>query len=380
VIETAVRDDLLRLSREIHDDPELSYEERRAVDRICKVLQRHGVAVERNTAGIETAFRARIGPGGRGPHARSAGPSVALLAEYDALPEVGHGCGHNLIAMSNVGAFLQLAAARPRLDVAIELIGTPAEEHGVGKAAMLDAGAFRDVIAVLSSHPSSSPRWSYGERSLGVVSRRVTYHGRAAHAASTPALGRNALNGVIRLFVGIDGWRQHLPRDTRVHGVITYGGGAPNVVPERAEALFGLRAADMDALRELEATFEDVARGAALQTGTTVEIAEAAPPYLPLRPNPTLTNVIGAELAARGIDAECGGLFMASTDLGNLSQVVPTDHVGFPVTTEPIAGHSHAMAAASVSDLAHENAFIVSEVLASAALRVASDRAVREAL
>src|SRR5438105_8444308 len=185
VIQTSVREDLLRLSREIHDDPELAHQERRAVDLICALLQEQGLAVERGIAGVATAFRSRIGP--------PSGPSVALLAEYDALPEVGHGCGHNLIAMTNVGAFIDIAADRPKLDLAFELIGTPAEEHGAGKQDLLDAGIFRDVVAVLSSHPSSTPRWTCGERSLGVIERRVTYRGVASHAAYSPDKGRNAL-------------------------------------------------------------------------------------------------------------------------------------------------------------------------------------------
>ena len=371
VIQTSVREDLLRLSREIHDYPELAYQERRAVDRICTLLQDQGLEVERGIAGVATAFRSRIGP--------PSGPSLALLAEYDALPEVGHGCGHNLIAMTNVGAFIDIAADRPKLDLAIELIGTPAEEHGAGKQDLLDAGIFRDVVAVLSSHPSSTPRWTCGERSLGVIERRVTYRGVASHAAYSPDLGRNALNGLIRLFVGIDGWRQHLPPNTRVHGVITYGGGASNVVPERAEGMFGFRAADQATLQQMSATFIDIAKGAALQTGTAVEMEDGRP-YLPLAPNATLTKLLGEELRTCGLDPESGGIFMASTDLGNVSQVVPTDHVSFPVTTELIPGHSHAMTAASVSDLAHRNAFIVIDVLAAAARRVATDRAIRKDL
>lgn len=371
MLQTSTREALLLLSREIHDDPELAFQEHRAVSRICGLLRKHGVAVEPNAGGLETAFRARIGP--------SRGPSVALLAEYDALPEVGHACGHNLIAMSNVGAFLALAAERPSLDVAVELIGSPAEEKGVGKQKLLDAGVFRDVIAVLSSHPSSNPWWRYGESSLGVVERRVTYRGVASHAAFSPERGRNALNGLIRLFIGIDGWRQHLPANTRVHGVITYGGAASNVIPERAEASFGFRAADLATLEMMSTTFADIARGAALQTGTTVELVDE-PPYLPLRPNATLTALLGDELRRVGVDAESGGTFMASTDLGNVSQAVPTDHIGFPVTIEPIAGHSHAMTQASASDLAHQNAFIVVEVLAATARRIATDPEVRKGL
>jgi amidohydrolase len=370
VIETGVREELVRLSRDIHDDPELSYEEHRAVDRICKLLQEHGVAAERNLGGLDTAFRARIGPAGR---------SVALLAEYDALPEVGHGCGHNLIAMTTVGAFLEIAAQQPRLDVGVELIGAPAEEKGGGKQDLIERGVFGDLIAVLSSHPSSDARWSYGEGCLGIVERHVTFRGAPAHAAFSPELGRNALNGLIRLFIGIDGWRQHLPKDTRVHGVITYGGAAQNVIPERAEGQFGLRARDMRTLEALTTTFAEIARGAALQTGTTVEIREERP-YLPLEPNAALTKLLGEELRRHGIEAHEGGVFMASTDLGDVSQIVPTDHIGFPVSATAIPGHSHAMTAASATDLAHENAFSVIAVLAAATRRLATDATLRQRL
>src|SRR5438445_192454 len=197
VIQTSVREDLLRLSREIHDYPELAYQERRAVDRICTLLQDQGLEVERGIAGVATAFRSRIGP--------PSGPSLALLAEYDALPEVGHGCGHNLIAMSNVGAFLVAAAVASRLEVGIELIGTPAEENGGGKIDLLDAGVFKKTVAVLSSHPAAQGSWGVGGTCLGVVEKLVTYRGVASHAASSPEKGRNALKAVIRLFTRIDG-------------------------------------------------------------------------------------------------------------------------------------------------------------------------------
>jgi len=366
-VSSSLADELVQLSREIHADPELAYQERRAAARIASVIERHGVPVQMGIGGLETAFRARVGP---------SGPSIALLAEYDALAGVGHGCGHNLIAMTNVGAFLH-AAAEKDLGMAIELIGTPAEEDGGGKIDLLGAGVFDDVAFALSTHPAAQGSWGVSGTGLGIVGKRVIYRGAASHAGSSPERGRNALNGVIRLFVGIDAWRQHLPKDSRVHGIITHGGDAVNVIPARAEAKFGIRAKDLATLETMVATFTDVAQGAALETGTTVEITDYLPLYAPVAANTKLGDVLADELRRRGIDAERGVLVTASTDLGNVSQRVPTDWVRFPVSERPIAGHSDAMRDASASDLAHRNALLVVEALAAAACRVASDASLR---
>ena len=369
-LSASLADELVQLSRDIHADPELAYQERRAAARIASLIERHGVPVQMGIGGLATAFRARVGP---------PGPSVALLAEYDALAGVGHGCGHNLIAMTNVGAFLRVASETD-LGMAVELIGTPAEEDGGGKIDLLGAGVFDDVAFALSTHPAAQGRWGVSGTGLGIVGKRVIYRGAASHAGSSPERGRNALNGVIRLFVGIDAWRQHLPQDSRVHGIITHGGDAVNVIPARAEAKFGLRAKDLVTLEEMVATFTDVAQGAALETGTTVEITDYLPLYAPVAANTRLGDVVADELRQRGVDAERGVLVTASTDLGNVSQKVPTDWIRFPVTERPIAGHSDAMREASASDLAHRNALLVVEALAAAAHRVASDASLRRSI
>ncbi len=367
-----LREDLLALSRGIHSEPELAYQETRAADRIGALLERYGHRVERPYGGLATSFRARIGP---------SGPSVALLAEYDALPGIGHACGHNLIAMTNVGAFLVAARQAERLQIGIELVGTPAEESGGGKIDLIDAGAFTKSVAVLSSHPGGGGSWECGNSSLGIVEKQAAYRGLASHAAYSPERGRNALNGVIRLFVGIDGWRQHLPREARVHGVITNGGGpASNIIPAYAEAKFGIRAPSLEQLREMERTFADIARGAALQTGTECEITDTMRLYAPMDPHPRLTALLAQEMRSRGIEPEAPHMVMASTDLGNVSNVTPTDHVGFPVSKEHIAGHSDAMREASASDFAHQSAFTVVDVLAAAAVRIATEGSIRSEL
>ena len=367
---TAQTAELASLSRDIHAHPELAYEERHAVAAISAVLERAGHRVERGIGGLETAFRARVGP--------ADGPAVALLAEYDALPEVGHGCGHNLIAISNVGAYLIAAASAARLEVGVELIGTPAEENGGGKIELLRKGIFDRIVAALSSHPAGQGGWSVSGTGLGVVGKRVTFTGVASHAGSAPEKGRNALNAVIRFFVGIDGWRQQLETDSRVHGYISDGGKAMNVVPARAEAIFGLRAKERGSLDGMVERFGEIAKGAALLTGTKVEIAEYLPYYEPVRANLALGDVITEELRRLGVTPERGVLVTASTDLGNVSSKVPTDWVRFPVSEKPVPGHSDRMRDASISDLAHRNAMITAEALGSAAVGIATDKALRD--
>ncbi len=367
---SSLRDELIVLSRAIHGTPELAYQERQAVANITSLLRRHGHEVEPGLGGVETAFRARIGP---------PGPSVALLAEYDALPEIGHACGHNLIAMSNVGAFL-LAAQRERdLGVGIELIGTPAEESGGGKIDLIDAGIFRESVAVLSSHPGPDT-WEFGGASLGIVGKVVRFHGVASHAAFSPHAGRNALNGAIRLFLAVDGWRQHLPADTRVHGIITKGGVAANIIPDLAECEWGLRAAKREVLDEMIAMFRQMCEGAAMQTGTTVEIDEKMRLYQPVTPNATIGDLLAAELAARDLPSIRGKLTLASTDFGNVSHAAPADYIGFPVSRTWIPGHSHRMRDSSATDYAHDNAMITAEILATVAVRIATDAPLRRSL
>jgi amidohydrolase len=367
----ALRSDLVALSRAIHSTPELAYQERTAVRNIAALLEKHGHKVELKLGGVETAFRARVGP---------PGPAVALLAEYDALPEIGHACGHNLIAMSNVGAFLIAADRAKDLRVGLELVGTPAEEAGGGKIDLIDAGVFRDSVAVLSSHPSGDPEWEFGGSSLGVVTKRVIFHGVASHAAFSPERGRNALSAAIRLFVAIDGWRQHLPADTRVHGIITKGGAAQNIIPELAECDIGLRAATVGMLDEMQRTFAQMVEGAAMQTGTRAEIQDEMRLYAPVRPSAQVGDLLADELERRRLPTVRGKFVLASTDFGNVSQVAPADYIGFPVSEQAIPGHSHVMREASATDLAHQNAMVTAEILAAAAVRIATDGSLQERL
>ncbi len=374
----ALRDELIGISRDVHAHPELNYEERYSSALLADVMERHGFQTERGAGGIETAFRSTLN-GGAGP-----GPTVAFLAEYDALPEIGHGCGHNLIAISNIGAALALKDVMADVPGRIVLLGTPAEEGGGGKIRMIDAGAFADVDIALSSHPASNrtviPNSIPVEESwnLAMVGFRYAYHGRAAHAAVSPHHGINALNSVIHLFTGIDAMRQHMREDVRIHGVITDGGRAPNIVPDFAAANFMLRSRDRDYLEEVVKRVRQVAEGAATLTGATLEVDDAHPMYENVRPNEPLAQAARRHAEAVGMtvhDPRPGSRGGASTDFGNVSQRIPSFAVSFAVSETQIPGHSIEMTQAAISDLAHESAIGVAKSLALTAIDALTDEA-----
>ena len=377
-----VRDELIDISLDIHANPELGDQEHHAAKLLTGFLDRHGFEVEQPFAGIETAFKATAS-------GSSDGPVIAILAEYDALPDIGHGCGHNLIAQSAVGAGIGAQAALSGLGGSVMVIGTPAEETDGAKIRMLDAGVFDDVDVVLSSHPASDRTIiqtdvPVGESlSLALVGFRYAYHGKAAHAASAPHEGVNALNAVLHLFAGIDSLRQHLRGDARVHGVITHGGSAANVVPDYAEANFFLRASDREYLADVVEKVRGVAEGAASMTGARLEILPGDPLYENVRPNSPLAKAALESAKAVGLQTHSppagerpmGG----STDFGNVSHVVPSFAVSFAVSETPVPGHSILMTETAGSELAQEQGILVAKTLALTACDVLTDPALLEA-
>ena len=375
---------LFELSKDVHAHPELNYEEFYSSDALAGFLEKNDFNVERGIGGVETAFRATI-PGGGGE-----GPTIAVLAEYDALPEIGHGCGHNLIAMAGMGAALGLQANARELPGRMMVIGTPAEEGGGGKIRLLEAGVFDGVDATLSSHPFSNrtvipATAARGESwSLAMVGFRYMYHGRAAHAAAAPEAGINALNAVIHLFTGIDALRQHLRDDVRIHGVITDGGTAPNVVPQFAAANFMLRSRDGKYLSdEVVGKVRQVAEGAASMTGARLEVEEFYPFYENVQPNVTLAQAMSANVQAMGIklDEPVPGRpgSGASTDFGNVSQAMPAFELRYAVSETPIASHSSDMRETAVTDLALSNALLVAKALSLTASDLLRDSTLVEA-
>lgn len=318
----ALRPELEALARDLHAHPEIGFQEERSAERIATLLESHGVAVERGAHGLPTSFRATSG---------TSGPHFAVVAEYDALPGIGHACGHNIITGIAVGAFLGAAGLIP--NTRLSIIGTPAEEGGGGKELVIRQGGFDEVDAAGMVHPSVADDVSpiYGTGTSGVRRVRVTYHGRASHAALSPYLGLNALDAVVTAYQAIAQLRQHILPIDRIHGIITDGGSAANVVPERASAEFLIRSTELDTLSVLTDRVLDILDAAALATGTRAEVdLDFEPPYLPLRPNVELTKRWAAALTARGRSVPLRPSFVRqggpSTDMGNVSWFIPAIH------------------------------------------------------
>jgi len=349
------------------------------------VIAARGIEADVGVHGLPTAFVAEL-PGS------SAGPVVAILAEYDALPGVGHACGHNLIAAASVGAFLALAETRRRhpafaADLAgrVLLIGTPAEEGGNGKELLARDGAFEGLDAAVMAHPFGAD--VADPTFIGRRIVRIVYHGVAAHAAAAPFQGRNALDAVALNYQAVGLLRQHLVPGDRIHGVVVDGGERPNVVPERAELEYYVRSHSIDTLRELSARVEDIAHGIALATGTGVEVHWDPQPFsLPIRHNGPLAERWAVAQAERGRTvrraADAPAASAASTDFGNVSVRVPGIHPVVAVAPADVALHTREFAAfagsseavAAVTDAAYGLAATVADLLADAGLRAAVRR------
>ncbi|HKG26646.1 MAG TPA: amidohydrolase [Thermomicrobiales bacterium] len=377
------RETILHVADQIHARPEIAMEERFACDLLASTIERYDFSVERQAGGVETAFKARL----RG---RGAGPAIAFLAEYDALPGLGHGCGHNLIAGSNLAAAIGLSAVIDKVPGQVMLLGTPAEEAIGGKVLMIEGGAFDDVDVALSSHHSGDETTIATEppqgTCLAVAPIRFEYAGRTAHAASDPHEGINALNAVIHLFVGLDALRQHVSPDVRIHGIITDGGKAPNIVPDYAAAVFYFRAATKEALNALIERGLAVAEGAASMTGARLTVTRS-PAYDDVRPSYTLGRLLRSKLAVAGLEERQGanshrrqtGPGPYSTDLGNVSRRVPTAAIQFAISDTPIRGHSTEVVECSISELGRENAIKTGKALALAALDLLLDSSLLDA-
>jgi amidohydrolase len=359
----SLADELERLSHRIHDHPELCFKEDKAQAWLTELLEKHGVRVERGVGTLPTAFRATI-PGS------GAGPTIAIMAEYDALPGIGHACGHNVIATAGAGAGAALAIALGMLPWPgrIAIIGTPAEEGGAGKVRLMEAGVFADVDAAMMIHGRGGTRvW---RPTLGIIKVKVEFHGRAAHASSWPWRGVNALNAVIQLFVAMDAMRQQIRPDARVHGIITKGGDQPNIIPEYTSAEFYLRATTTDYCREVLRRFEGAADGAATATGCRVIVTPDPTIHEPMKPNRTMAALFAQNLARIGFpedpdDPEAG---YGSTDCGNVSQALPTIHPYVRISPDGVPGHSREFAEWARSPLARAGMVAGAKALALTAI------------
>ncbi|MFC7341422.1 M20 family metallopeptidase [Saccharopolyspora griseoalba] len=368
-----VEDELVGLSRGIHADPELSFEEHRASAKIADLLARRGFRVRAPVAGLETAL---IGERGSGELV------VGICAEYDALPQVGHACGHNVIAAAGVGAALALAEVADAAGLTVRLIGTPAEEVGGGKVVMLREGVFDDVALAAMVHPG--PEEICRPSSLAINDLEIRYTGRAAHAASAPELGVNAADALTLAQVAVGLLRQHLEPRQMVHGIVTEGGAAPNIVPARTAAVYNLRAAEESSLRRLENRIRACFEAGATATGCSHEIVQVSPVYAELDPDRWLSEAyrraiteLGREPLDRGVERD---RVIGSTDMGNVTGFLPAIHPMIAVDCGDAVNHQAEFAAACATPSADRAVLDGAVAMAWTALAAATDGAQRERL
>lgn len=340
-----VADELLEASHAIHANPELAFEEHFACATLTKALEKHDLTVETGVFTLDTAFETQL-------NAEADGPTVAILAEYDALPGIGHACGHNIIATTALGATLGLQAVAGSLPGKIRLLGTPAEEKGGGKELMARAGAFEGVDAAMMIHPAGVNLASMP--CICVAEVEVIYHGRSSHASAMPHKGINALDGLLLAYQAISNLRQHIRPNERIHGIITEGGAAPNIVPDRTAGQFYVRAADEKALSKLkprvQACFEAGAKG----SGCEVEVNWANVDYLDLNTNWPLADHFQMHAESVGREfvpyEDALGFGAGSTDMGNVSHRVPSIHPMLAVAPPNVVIHNPEFAKWAASD------------------------------
>jgi len=351
-----IKERLADISDYIYNNPELGNEEYKAVEALTTFLKEHDFKVEASIAGMDTAFKATFDSG-------KPGMTIGYLCEYDALPKIGHGCGHNMIGVMSAGAGVVLSKVLHEIGGKVIVYGTPAEETNGGKVILAEAGIFDELDAAMIVHPDGETRASGSSSALYPI--RFIYKGKTAHAASCPEKGINALNSVIQLFNGIDALRQHVTPDVRMHGIITKGGVAANIVPDEAIADFYFRASTKERVTEVVEKVKKIAEGAALMTGATLEMERYELPYDDLNTNETLSEMFNNNLRELGItdikEAKATG---GSSDIGNVSHVAPTIHPYIGITDCPIVGHSVEMANATTTSKAHDRLLIAALAMA----------------
>lgn len=332
---------LIHISQTIHANPEIMFEEYESMALLADTAQENGYLVERGVAGLDTAFIA-TSEGGEGP-------SVAFIAEYDALPGLGHACGHNIIGTAATGAAIAMQAIRDEVGGTVKLIGTPAEEGGGGKVIMAEQGIFDGLDAAMMIHPGTKAMTTR----TTLASNKVTFEwfGKSAHAASSPDLGINALDACIQTFNNINALRQHLRSDVRIHGIITHGGDAVNVVPEYTSASFSVRAADSVYSFEVLQKVIQCAEAGALGAGATMKYKHHMH-YAQRLANPTIARLFGDNIGSLGenVQEPQPGERMGSSDMGNVSQIVPSIHPYVTIAPPGTGGHTPEFAVAAASD------------------------------
>jgi amidohydrolase len=360
-------DDLERLSRQIHDHPELGYQEVKACGWLCEFLTGQGFKVEKGLAGVETAFRATLETGD--------GPTIAILCEYDALPAIGHACGHNVIAAAGAGAGAALAANRGQLPKGrIQVIGTPAEEGGAGKVKLIRGGIFTNVDCAMMIH--GFDRTILHQDLLGVTRMTFEFTGKASHAAADPWEGINALDACIQTFNNVSMLRQQVRPDCRIHGIITSGGAAANIIPEYAAAIFYVRAPRLDGMETLRQRVVACAEGAARATGATLKVIPHDSAYEPLKRNQTLLDLFATNMATAGLsESQAAPDRVGSSDIGNVSQVIPAIQPMIAIAPLGTAIHTREFAEAAVTPMARMGMLAAAKTMALTTFDLLADPA-----
>jgi amidohydrolase len=349
------RKQLIQLSLNIHDNPELGFKEEKASAWLTSYLEENGFHVERGIANLATAFRATYGQGS---------PRIALLAEYDALPKMGHGCGHNIIATSAVGAAVASKSIIDQLGGSVVVLGTPGEEVFGGKIDMVKEGTFKEIDVAMIVHPNL--RNMVDIQALACSSLEVEFFGRPAHAAAQPYKGINALDAMILAFTSINSLRQHIRSEARIHGIITDGGEAPNVVPAHSAAVFLIRAPDNEYLAELKEKVLNCFTGASVASGARLEYRWRDRSYAPMKNNATLAGLFKQNLESLGrhVEAFDPRFGFGSTDMGNVSQVVPSMHPTIAIVSSEVLIHTPEFASAAASEAGHEGLIDAAKAMA----------------
>ena len=335
------RDELKELSLRIHRNPEIAFQEEKAATWLTDYLKKKGFSIEKGICGLATAFRAGYGKGK---------PVIALLAEYDALPKLGHACGHNIIATSAVGAGIAAKLAVDEFGGTVQVLGTPGEEMYGGKVYMVRKGAFKNVDAAMMVHPAGLN--TAATKFLACQTLEVEFFGRPAHAAARPEVGINALEAMLMSYAAINSLRQHIKDSARIHGIITDGGEAANIVPAHTAGHFIVRAAEDSYLDELKERVLNCFMGAATATGAKLKYKWGEARYAPLRNNFTLARMFRKNLQSLGrrvhlVDPRIG---IGSSDIGNVSRVVPSIHPLIAIASARAVTHSPQFAETAASE------------------------------
>lgn len=338
----AVEKDLRDISQFLYDNPETGYQEYESSAKIAGYLAEHGFEVNHPTHGLDTAFEANAG---------SSGPRVVICCEYDALPEVGQACGHNIIATAAMGAGIAVAGLADELGIRVTVLGTPAEEGGGGKVALIDAGAFEDAAASMMIHPS--PDDAVDPSFQARASFKVEYFGKESHAAFAPDHGVNALDAYVQAYMNVSTLRQQLMPGDTVHNIVEHGGDASNIIPAYTRSAWGIRAFSNDRLEVLVEKVRACWEAAATSSGCRLEVTPNDYPYLTMNNNPVMARLFQANSEQIGrnmpTEEEQGGPAGGSSDMGNVSQIVPSIHPMIGIESDGAVNHQKEFAAATVT-------------------------------